>query len=459
MTDNRDGSNRRLKIFRFVDWQIRIVPRVRPHLPRLGWALGYIFVGVLATLLGKYAVDNYYRSIVTALGLNRETPKIAVVLPLTGSDAKAAGEMRSAAELAKRDYCRGPNAAQLPCTIEFVAKDDTGVPEKAARVAKELMSDRGIIAVIGHFSSSTTEMALKEYCQNPEPVAIVMPVPTATGIVDQAHSLGCKAVLRLVPTNEQQGREAAKLLAVLPVVESQIGGNGEHMIGILRDQSNPVYSNDFGREFLNALRNQLASRGTRYSVLFNAPIGGEVNGLLQSTGMGLLRATDAVLIIGMTDLVLQSIRQAKLVGWMPGNIVLTDGALSENLITEGKNVLTDHVYLVFPLPAQREPSLKDLHLELHLKSEDISFAAYGYDSAMLLLIAVEALERQHKSLTRDQLASIISGWTENRTDIRGHFTLSDGHTFEKSGNTAHPKLGLYRYRPSNLSFDPVPGNY
>jgi ABC-type branched-subunit amino acid transport system substrate-binding protein len=425
------------------------------YLVGINWreALLFLVLGIVGTIASKYFIDNHYDRLLRAAGLDAVDQAIAVVLPSTGGDAKAADEMIKAINQAKSDHCRGASSSKLACKIKINFEDDLGVPDEATRIAKKLReSSREVIGVIGHFSSSTTERALGEYCTG-QTLPIVMPVITATSIVDTARSIGCTAVLRLPPTNQQQGSEAAKLLGRMPNKTDQ--KKTERVVGLMRDQSNPVYSNDYGRAFLDALRRRHQAVEKYYHVMFNVAVGGETAGLPITSGMAQLEDIDVVLIIGMTDLVLQSLRQAKSVKWEPGSVIITDGAVSEALVTEGEGVLAENVYLVFPLPKEKRVPLQALHETIGLQAQSISFAGYGYDSALLMLMAIDELEKARKKINREELSTVIRSWTENRTEIVGKFSIVSSYTFDKTGNNAHPALGLYQYVPDNKRFEPV----
>jgi hypothetical protein len=266
--------------------------RISPDDRLLFWITAGValVIGVAAGLITDgISVSGPYHSLKRGLGLESETlkPKIAVALPYRSGDAKAADEIYRSVLAARDDFCAGDGEGTVACTVEITQEDDRGVPDDAARVARQLRNDENYLAVIGHLSSSTTAQALTEYCQGPNPVPIIMPVVTATSILQKARALGCPATLRLAPTNEAQGYEAAALLARIQSAPNA-GTLADQMIGVMRDQSNPVYSNDYGRALFDALRK--AAHTPRdgiphYKVLFNVAVGGEAAGLPITSGM------------------------------------------------------------------------------------------------------------------------------------------------------------------------------
>src|SRR5690242_7337737 len=79
-----------------------------------------------------------------------DTVKIAAALPLTGDIASLGQGILRAITMAVNEA----NAANaLPVKIELVAFDDRSDPKEAVSVANRIVSDRSVIAVIGHFNS------------------------------------------------------------------------------------------------------------------------------------------------------------------------------------------------------------------------------------------------------------------------------------------------------------------
>jgi branched-chain amino acid transport system substrate-binding protein len=93
---------------------------------------------------------------------------IAVVGPMTGENAQYGTFMRQAAELAVEEInaAGGVNGKTLMLQVE----DDKMDPKEAAIVAEKLSGDTKVLAVVGHFSSSTSLAAIPIYDQNSLPM-------------------------------------------------------------------------------------------------------------------------------------------------------------------------------------------------------------------------------------------------------------------------------------------------
>lgn len=99
---------------------------------------------------------------------------IAVVGPMTGENAQYGTFMRQAAELAVEEIneAGGINGKTLMLQVE----DDKMDPKEAAIVAEKLSGDKKVLAVVGHFSSSTSLAAIPIYDQN----SLSMITPSST---------------------------------------------------------------------------------------------------------------------------------------------------------------------------------------------------------------------------------------------------------------------------------------
>lgn len=91
----------------------------------------------------------------------QETIKFAAAGPMTGPSGETGQRMRAGIELAVEEInaAGGINGKTLVIDIY----DDEGRPEGAASVAQRIVSDPGVVAVIGHINSSASMAALPIY--------------------------------------------------------------------------------------------------------------------------------------------------------------------------------------------------------------------------------------------------------------------------------------------------------
>ena len=90
-----------------------------------------------------------------------DTVKIAVVGPMSGSNAQYGTYLRNGVELAAKDI--NASGAAGKHTIEVVVEDDQMDPKQAATVAQRLASAGDVFAVVGHFSSTSSLAAQPIY--------------------------------------------------------------------------------------------------------------------------------------------------------------------------------------------------------------------------------------------------------------------------------------------------------
>lgn len=113
-------------------------------------------------------------SLVGSASFAAEAVKIAVVGPMTGNYAQYGDYLRKSSELAARDINARGGAGGMK--LEIVVEDDQMDPRQAATVAQRLASRGDILAVVGHFSSTTSLAAQPIY----ERAGIVMISPSST---------------------------------------------------------------------------------------------------------------------------------------------------------------------------------------------------------------------------------------------------------------------------------------
>lgn len=131
----------------------------------------------------------------------QQTPpvlKIALVAPFEGSERAIGYDAIYAARLAVREINQagGINGYH----IALVSLDDSGQPELATAVAKSLVLDEQIIAVVGHGTSQTTGVVQKIYRDADIPLIPLTPADPNT-LSPQFH----QAYEAVTPFDEQAG--------------------------------------------------------------------------------------------------------------------------------------------------------------------------------------------------------------------------------------------------------------
>ncbi|MBW4629443.1 MAG: ABC transporter substrate-binding protein [Brasilonema octagenarum HA4186-MV1] len=87
-------------------------------------------------------------------------------------------------------------------SLEIAIANDGNNPEQAKQVAQQLVDDKSVLAVIGHYSSEATKAGLDEYQKASEPLAVISPTSLST-------FLEGKIFFRTVPSNVKVSQQLA----------------------------------------------------------------------------------------------------------------------------------------------------------------------------------------------------------------------------------------------------------
>lgn len=136
--------------------------------------------------------------------------KIAVALPLTGDIASLGQGLKRAVAMRVEEA----NAAGMfPTPVEVVNFDDRSDPKEAVSVANRIVSDRNVVAVIGHFNSGCSIPASRVYAQAGLPMlspASSNPELTNQQLTDQWKFQ--KSIFRANTTDNVQGAFGADFI-------------------------------------------------------------------------------------------------------------------------------------------------------------------------------------------------------------------------------------------------------
>lgn len=169
-----------------------------------------------------------------------DTYKIAVAGPMTGGNAIFGEQLRQGAVMAVKDInaAGGINGKKL----ELVVGDDACEPKQAVSVASRLVEQDKVIAVVGHFCSSSTIPAEQTYAD----ANVLMMTPASTN--PQVTEMNLPTVLRTCGRDDQQGAVAGAYIA--DVVKPK-------RIAIINDKDT------YGLGLANATKKYLNSHGIK----------------------------------------------------------------------------------------------------------------------------------------------------------------------------------------------------
>lgn len=393
--------------------------------------------------------------ITRAFAADTHQPTIVAILPLTGPDSWSGRQIQAAIEYAHEDRCIAD--PEFCANVSLRILDDRGDVEVARRHARDAAEDSDVIAVIGHFSSSVTSDVLSIYCDEDVDLPLIMPVPTATHITYSARNIGCSASVRLPPSNQLQGQQLAELVRHIEEHHDHNEHDGTtRYIALFRDQNNAEYSNSLGREFASALS---ADSSINYKLAIDIAVSGPNGGLIVTDTIAQYDGMNIWVIAGMTPAVLQTLRQASALGILPDHVILTDGAISEQLFIEGRDVIGSNIHLLFQTP----PDSQRLQQVLSVTEGDgseLSFAPYGNDAYMLLALLIEGQSQDGLGFTREQMRREVANLIPVNSDSSIDYPRRPNErltlrqlSFDRVGNNQNIRYSYYVYEES----DPVGG--
>lgn len=152
-----------------------------------------------------------------------KTVKVALALPLTGDIASLGQGLKRASTMAIEEFnaagtpylrnANGEMSALVSPPVEVVAFDDRSDPKEAVSVANRIVSDPGVIAVIGHFNSGCSIPASRVYAQAGLPM--ISPASSNPELTNQQLSpqwTWSKNVFRMNTTDNVQGAYGADFI-------------------------------------------------------------------------------------------------------------------------------------------------------------------------------------------------------------------------------------------------------
>jgi len=149
-----------------------------------------------------------------ALGLSAGSAKaqneivVAVVGPITGSEAVFGDQMKRGAEMAVKDI--NEKGGVLGKKLRLEVGDDQCDPKQAVAVANQMASKK-VAVVIGHYCSGSSIPASAVY--NESGIIQITPASTNPALTEDAAKKGWNNVFRTCGRDDQQGEVAGKYIA------------------------------------------------------------------------------------------------------------------------------------------------------------------------------------------------------------------------------------------------------
>ncbi len=130
--------------------------------------------------------------------------KVASVSPLSGSQAAMGEAIKNGAQLALEE--RVDDFKTLGFTLQFSPQDDQADPKVGVSVARKMILDEDLLAVIGHLNSGVAIPSSEVYAE--KNLTLVSPANTAVAVTER----GLKNVTRICARDDGQGPAGAAYL-------------------------------------------------------------------------------------------------------------------------------------------------------------------------------------------------------------------------------------------------------
>jgi len=353
-------------------------------------------------------------------GCGRSEPivKIGFVAPLTGDQAPQGQDMLRGAQLAvERANAQGP---LLPGRrLELVALDDQRNPTQAVAAAKKLISDRDVVAVIGHLNSSCTMPASAIYHQ----ARLLQITPVSSN--PQISRQGFDTFYRTCATDDLQGPAAA--LFIVNELKAK-------RIFVLDDMTT------YGRGLANELIKKLHGLGAQ--VLGHEGITqGDKDFVPLLTKIKSLNP-DLVYFAGMFPEGALLIKQRAEVG-LSSRFMGGDGLFDAALITLATPHAAEGIYLTtIGSDMHQIPTAQAFVKEYEGRFGPIgAYSAYAYEATG---IAIEAIRRAGK---QDRAAVLASMKT-----LKDYPGLFGPHNFDEKGDSLIRDIGIFTVKDGTFTF-------
>ncbi len=313
----------------------------------------------------------------------QDVVKIAVAAPLTGDFAEYGTGFKNAVELMVEQW-NTDKGGVLDKKVEVVVYDDKNNGEEAATIAEKIVGDAAIAGVVGHFASGVCMAASPTY----QEAGIVEISPSAS---HPDYSSEGDYIFRNNTVINVEAREA---------IDIAVNALNAKNIGILSVKT------DWGTSTASIVK-EIANEYEGVSVVEHQEIiDGTVDFSPVVTAFNKAKP-DVVIVVGMYNVLAPFATQYKAIN-SDINFVGFSNAYSQELINLGKEFV-EGVYLpaIFFHGSTNE-NIKGFveAYEAKYGSAPSSLTAQAYDSAGIILSAIENIESTDRAAIKDELYKI-----------------------------------------------------
>jgi branched-chain amino acid transport system substrate-binding protein len=367
----------------------------------------------------KKAVSTIFMALFISgilFGIGRQEPsksvKIGLAVPLTGASAEVGRFIQNGVVLAVERFNEAGGYNGSPVTL--VILDDKGDPKEAALVANNFADNKAVVAVVGHWLSSSTLAAAPIY--NRAGLVEIAPAASAASVTHAGDY-----TFRTITTDDFQGDYLAKWA---------FGELGYKKIAIMYESS------DFGKGLADVFSAQARSYGR--DVLVNESyLSGETKDFSAILSKIKNSGADSIFIGGQyTDAALIAKQARRFDIQLP--FLGVDALYTDGFIELGGDAVEGIRLVGFFHENSHNTVAQDFvtaYRKAYSRTPD-TYAAYSYDAALIILDALNHAGPDRKAI-RDYIAKLknFPGATGlNTFDENGDVSKEPLRLIVKNGN-------------------------
>ncbi|MEO5362999.1 MAG: branched-chain amino acid ABC transporter substrate-binding protein [Magnetococcus sp. DMHC-8] len=338
-----------------------------------------------------------------------EPIRIGMAGPFSGSDASFGEQLWRGAEQAAADLNAAGGVLGRP--IQLIRGDDACEPKQASAVASRLVDREKVVAVIGHFCSSSTIPASVVYAD----AGVLMITPGSTNPIVTERQL--PTIFRMCGRDDQQGVVGADF--VVKRLKAR-------RIAVLHDKTT------YGQGLADSMKGRLRSTG-QTEVLYEGLTRGEKDFNALVTKLKSVQA-DAVYFGGYHSEAGPLVRQMREQG-MKAPLISGDGIFSEVLVVSaGGPAFVEGVYMTFGADPRNIPAGREVVERFRKQGyEPEGYTLYSYATLQVIAAAMQA--------TRSLEGETLAQW------LRSHpvETVMGSKSWDNKGDLKVSDYVMYRW--------------
>ena len=366
-----------------------------------------ILTRALAFMAFSFALPSF--------AVQKPTLKIAVAGPHSGANATFGMQEWRGASKAVKDINKAGGI--MGHKLEVVLADDACEPKQAVAVANRMVDQDKVIAVVGHFCSSSTIPASEVY--DDAGVLMITPASTNPKVTDR----GLPTIMRMCGRDDQQGVVAGNFISERLK---------RKRVAVIHDKTT------YGRGLADATKAQLKKHGIE-PVLYEGLTIGEKDFNALVTKVRQVKA-DAVYFGGLHSEAGLLVRQIRDQG-IKADFVSGDGVVSNEFVTSaGGTKYVDGVYVTFgPDPRNFETSKKVV--EEFVKTEKYDPEGYTLYSYAAIQAISAALKGTKPATAKDIKGEKLATWLKNNPVD----TVMGKKSWDKKGDLKSAGYVIYKW--------------